>query len=137
MARRGTEPAYSLSIPCPSFEDDVLKQLAQFTTESDVILTVYWNAETKQVILCEHTPWSKDKWYIQPDGYITDSLAEIISVKASLIDVHNLRVGHSYDMSTFCLQNNDMTNNFYACTWSDYACDHLILQGHLVYPDYD
>jgi hypothetical protein len=134
-ARSVNKPAYSLTIPIPSLEEDTIKQLGQFITECDGTLCVYWNTATKQVIINQLKDWgTKDAWYIQPDGYITDSIGEILAVKESLIGIYNLRVGHSYDMSTFTFQDNDMTNNFYSCKWSDYACDHLIMQGNLKYP---
>lgn len=129
-----TAPTYCYLIPRPSFEDDTLEQLAQFTTQSDGFITVYWIRATKQVVINQEFPWrSEEKWYIQPDGYITDSIAEIVGVKQSVIEVQNFNVGHSYDMSTFHPQDEEMTNNFYNCKWSDYTCDHLIMQGCLVY----
>ncbi len=119
-------PSYSIHIPKPDI--DGIEQLAQFGTP-DGPIAVFWIRDTHQVVL-----EFDDEWYIQSDGYITDSVAEILGVKASVIDVENLCVGNKFDMSTFDFADPEMARQIYNCTWSDYTCDYMILQADLYYP---
>lgn len=119
-------PVYSVRIPQPDVA--ALEQLAQFDTP-DGLLEVFWIPGTRQVVLefC-------DEWYIQNDGYILDSVSEILGIKESVIHVDNLKAGNRYDPSTFSYADPEMARQIYNCMWSDYTCDHMILQADLSYP---
>lgn len=124
---------YSVSIPKPSFEDDNLEQLAQFSVHNDGVICAFWNRSTKQVILNYD-----DEWFIQDDGYIVDALGEILGVKGSVIQAENLSMWNVHDPGmSFEAFDNILTNRFYECKWSDYTCDYLVLQGDIHYPFYD
>lgn len=126
---------YSVRIPMPDIaaHDGVaLEQLAQFTTP-DGLIAVYWIRSTNQAVF-----EFGDKWYIQNDGYITDSIAEILGVKESVIKVKNLRVGERVgsisEPFVFNYADPEMARQFYTCFWSDYTCDYMIMQADLDYP---
>ena len=119
-------PIYSVRIPKPDVA--ALEQLAQFDTP-DGLLQVFWIENTRQVVL-----EFSDEWYIQNDGYITDSVAEVLAVKESVINVKNLKAGNRYDPSTFSYADPEMERQIYNCMWSDYTCDHMIIQADLDYP---
>lgn len=124
---------YSVSIPMPSFEDDTLKQMAQFNIHNNGVISVFWNRDTKQIILNKN-----DEWWIQDDGYIVDALGEILGVKGSIIQAGNMSMWNIHDRDgSFEAFDNIMTNHFYDCKWSDYSCDYLVLQGDIWYPFYD
>ncbi len=109
-----------------------LEQFAQFSTH-DGVVCVYLNRSSQQVILERNGEWT-----IQDDGYITDSLAEVLAIKGSTIHVRQLSMCNMYDpASSFEHLDDEMVNHFYNCKWSDYTCDYLLLQGDLSYPLYD
>lgn len=118
---------YSIPIPTPDVAP--LEQLAQFTTPDDGLILVYWIRNTQQVVL-EYG----DQWYIQNDGYITDSIAQILNVKESVITIDNLCVGNIFDSSSFKYSDPEMSRHIYTCCWSDYTCDYLIMQADINYP---
>lgn len=117
---------YSVRIPKPDVA--ALEQLAQLDTQ-DGLLEVFWIRGTRQVVLV-----FGDEWYIQNDGYILDSVSEILGIKESVITVSNLKAGNRYDPSTFSYADAEMARQIYNCMWSDYTCDHMILQADLSYP---
>ena len=117
---------YSVRIPMPDVA--ALEQLAQFYTP-DGVLEAFWICDTRQVVLQFGA-----NWYIQNDGYILDSVAEILCIKESVITVNNLKAGNLFDPSTFSYADPEMENQIYNCMWSDYTCDHMIMQADLDYP---
>ena len=119
-------PNYSVRIPAPDVA--TLEQLAQFDTP-DGLLQAFWVRDTRQVVL-----EFGDKWYIQGDGYILDSVAEILCIKESVINVHNLKAGNLFDPSTFDEADPEMARQIYNCMWSDFTCDYMIMQADLDYP---
>jgi hypothetical protein len=139
MASFTTNPSanYSICIPMPNIsarsgdesdEPNALEQLAQFTSP-DGLIAVYWMRSTNQAVL-----EFQDKWYIQNDCYITDSIAEILGVKESSITVTNLLAGNKFDPSSLTYADSEMVRQIYKCTWSDYTCDHMLMQADLYYP---
>ena len=119
-------PDYSIRIPAPDIA--ALEQLAQFSTP-DGVLCVYWSRDTHQAIL-----EFNDKYFIQNDGYITDSVAEILGIKESLIMVGNLTVGNLFDSSSLSPADPEIARSIYDCKWSDYTCDYMFMQADLDYP---
>ena len=113
-------------IPKPNLSG--MEQLAQFVS-CDGVLNVYWVRDIKQVIL-----EFNDRWYTQNDGYITDSIAEILAIKESTITFHNLRTSNLFDPAKFKYADDEMSNVIHICTWSDYACDYMFMRADLDYP---
>ena len=115
-----------LRIPKPNLSG--MEQLAQLASY-DGVLNVYWVRDIAQVLL-----EFNDRWYTQNDGYITDSIAEILAIKESTITFHNLRTSNLFDPAKFKYADDEMSNGIYICTWSDYACDYMCMRADLDYP---
>lgn len=127
-----TMPSYTVRIPTPSAAEIAnLWQVGQFNTPYSGLLNVYWINSTKQVLL--HMGSS---WYIQDDGYITDSLADMLNVRKSILEVENMRVGVNIpDMFDYNVPADDeMYRQIHKCTWSDYTCDFMTICADLYFP---
>lgn len=112
---------YSISIPEPSEVD--LEQLAQILSPAGTICA-WWRRANRQVIL-----ELNDKWYIQPDGLVTESLGHLLGVPDYQIVCRGLfffeTPGHGKAVD------NDTALAFYNCDWSDYASDRISIQFDL------
>jgi hypothetical protein len=121
--------SYSISSPEPALPSSHLYNIARFQTPRG-FLCVYWMRATRQVIL--HSAWD-DAWHIQPDENIVASVARILNVSQVYFVMNQLFVfqnGHGK------LADDTLNNSFYDCTWSDYACDHMGIEGTVEYPEY-
>jgi hypothetical protein len=120
---------YSIPISMPDLSSDSIEQLAQISTP-DGIVVIYWLRSTQQAVLNYG-----DRWYIQPNGNILHAIAEVVGVKNSTIQVDRLYVGnrHKYE-ETVKLQDENYTQWFYECEWTDYTCDYNIIQADIHYP---
>ena len=116
-----SESFYSISIPEPSHAD--LEQLAQILSPAGIICA-WWRRAERQVVL-----ELKDKWYIQPNGLITESLGNLLGVPDYQIVCRGLfffeTPGHGKAVD------NEMALGFYNCEWSDYASDRISIQFDL------
>lgn len=116
-----SESFYSISIPVPSTTD--LEQLAQILSPAGII-SAWWRRAERQVILNLN-----DKWYLQPDWLITDSLGNLLGVPDYQVVCRGLFFfetrGHGKSVD------NDTAMAFYNCDWSDYASDRIAIQFDL------
>jgi hypothetical protein len=116
-----SESFYSISIPEPSYTD--MEQLAQILSPAGVI-SAWWRRAQRQVVL-----ELNDKWYIQPDGLVTESLGNLLGVPDYQIVCRGLfffeTPGHGKAVD------NETALAFYNCDWSDYASDRISIQFDL------
>ena len=76
---------YSISIPTPPTLEPYT-QIGFVTTWENTLLLVYWASEINQVLLLN----ASKGWFIQPNGRIIDSLAELLNVPAADIQLGRL-----------------------------------------------
>ena len=116
-----SESFYSISIPEPSYAD--LEQLAQILSPAGIICA-WWRRAERQVVL-----ELNDKWYIQPNGLVTESLGNLLGVPDYQIVCRGLfffeTPGHGKAVD------NETALGFYNCDWSDYASDRISIQFDL------
>jgi hypothetical protein len=116
-----SESFYSISIPEPSYTD--LEQLAQILSPAGVI-SAWWRRAERQVVL-----ELNDKWCIQPNGLVTESLGYLLGVPDYQIVCRGLfffeTPGHGKAVD------NETALGFYNCEWSDYASDRISIQFDL------
>jgi hypothetical protein len=118
----------STPIPPPAAESGLFG-LAWFSTPLGP-LTVYWWDLYKSVVL--HISYS-NLWFIQNNGLIRDSIADIFNWESSLItadELQQFRYTSGFTGGYYNLPE-DLTSKFLECEWSDYACDRRPIRGHL------
>jgi len=114
---------YSTPIPQPI--SATVDQLAQIhLTNTDEIISVYWYADTRQIVLNR-----EDDWYIQPNGSVLRSLAALLHCEPHHLVAESLfffeTPGHGVAVDR------QLSLAFYNCEWSDYACDKIAIQFSL------
>jgi hypothetical protein len=84
-AEQSSAVGYSISIPTPSTLAPYT-QVGFITTWDNSLILIYWVSEINQVLLLN----GNKGWFLQPNGRIIHSLAELLNVSAEKIQLDRL-----------------------------------------------
>lgn len=83
-----------------------------------------WSAEDRSVWISPGPYGTQNQWHRQQDMNILDSLCAILGLIPESVRVEGL------EQDGAPLPQN-LAQNFLHCDWSDYACDHRAVRGHI------
>jgi hypothetical protein len=92
------------------------------------MLAYYWWNEPRKVVV-----WAQryGLWLLQDDLVIRDSIADILGCSAAAIETWNMMLFDGPEYHHGVQLPEKMAELFLECEWSNYACDHRPVTGHL------
>jgi hypothetical protein len=107
-----------------SHEDYVFEQLAQITTDQG-LLAVEWLSETKEILVTFQSHYFRGQ-----NEEIGATLATLLNRPRDSLVPSDLKI---YDLPGRAQQGtNKELQDLLSCEWSDYSCDKLAFQCHVV-----
>jgi hypothetical protein len=123
-------PDFLLSTVIPEPSEAALRGFTPLgiLTWGENMLTYYWWDEPRKVVV-----WAQryGLWLLQDDCVIRDSLADVLGCSADALETWNLMLFDGPDYHHGLQLPEKMAELFLVCEWSDYACDHRPVTGHL------
>ena len=107
-----------------SHADYASQQLAQITTDQGLIV-VEWLPETKEIIVT-----FQNRYYKGQNEEIGNTLATLLYRTRDSLVPSDLKI---YDLpGKFQQGTNKELQDLFSCEWSDYSCDKLAFQCHVI-----
>lgn len=129
-------PRISTQIPKPStefFTHDGFT-LGTFSFDFGAMEFYWWDAQKAVIVRCsDSSGW--EEWYIQPNTNIRCSITDLLDGDyylklTELMMFDNTELKHGLRAPQL------IRDNFFRCTWSDYACDRRAVSGSIVLRDF-
>lgn len=101
--------------------------LATIATDEGFLLYWWWESQRKVIL------WSQKHrlWLLQEDMTIRESIADALDWSPAIAEVDNLMIFDGPERRHGMSLPERLVGYFLDCEWSDYACDHRPVSGHV------
>ena len=105
-----------------------LRLLGRFFLAAETVIEVRWCRETRKI----HIARGADQWLCGDRESIAHTIAMILEVSPSSLQILNLVTFYNFDFSEGRPADAELLYHFMKCDWTDYALDHLCFHGVLL-----